>query len=243
MPETCSAVRARSRFRSPDRRQNFFESSSERLGPRQSRAALRAADSSDSIAVLEVGREHADLERLDDIFAEILQPLDLQRLLLERLIEPRVLDRNRQVTGDRRKQFQVVAREVIAVDRLSQAQQRHRAVAEAAGDEIVQAELFERAAGPLGVSRSPPCRLEEQARRVRRPAAWDRESSRSSGLFASQPHRPRQHESPGSRRLPEKPPAGPPADVCEMRSSAEPSSGSSRTSLVSARPNSISVRR
>ncbi len=80
------------------------------------------------------------LQRLDDVLAEVLQPLDLQRLLLERLIEPRVLDGHGHITGDGEEQFQVLARKKIAVDRLAQSQDGDRAVAESAGNEVIQAE-------------------------------------------------------------------------------------------------------
>ena len=61
------------------------------------------------------------LQRLDDVLAEIFQPLDLQRFLFERLVQPRVFDGDRDITGDGRKQLEIVARKVVAVDGLAQA--------------------------------------------------------------------------------------------------------------------------
>ena len=110
------------------------------------------------------------LQRFDDIFAEILQALDLRGLLLERLIEPRVFDGDGHVAGDRGEQLEVFAREVIAVDRLAQAEHGDRAVAEAAGDEIVQVELLERAADRIGfLAAARADSKKRQPRRERRP--------------------------------------------------------------------------
>ena len=45
-------------------------------------------------AVLQIHSQHADVQRLDDIFAEILEALDLRGFLLERVVEPGIFDRD-----------------------------------------------------------------------------------------------------------------------------------------------------
>ena len=85
------------------------------------------------------------LQRFDDILAEIFQALDLHGLLLERLIQPRVFDGDGHIAGDGGEKLEVVAGKVVAVNRFAQAEHGDGAFAEAAGDEVVQIEFFERA--------------------------------------------------------------------------------------------------
>ena len=71
-------------------------------------------------AVFEVLGQDADPERLDDVFAEVLEALDLNGFLLERLVEARVFDGDGDVAGDGGEQLKVIAREVVAVDCLAE---------------------------------------------------------------------------------------------------------------------------
>ena len=83
MPETCSLARcaaistARSRGSTSS---SFLRSAS---APRDFEQVLELRVPGFD-AVFEIHRQNADPQRFDDIFAEILQPLDLQRLLFER---------------------------------------------------------------------------------------------------------------------------------------------------------------
>ena len=113
-------------------------------------------------AIFQIDREYAYVQRFDDVLTEILQPLDLHGLLLERLIEPRILNGDGNVTRDGGKQFEIVRREIIAIDRFAEAQNRDGAVAEATGNEIIQIELFERAAHGVRFLACRPRRFEEQ---------------------------------------------------------------------------------
>ena len=140
------------------------------------------------------------LQRFDDILAEILQPLDLHSLLFERLIKPGIFDGDGDISGDGGEQFEVVAREVIAIDRLAQAEHGGRAVVEAAGDEIVQVELFDRAAHGFGLVRCGARRFEKQAAALeRRPRGI--EKAQIERAFGPKTHRARKHELAGMRRI------------------------------------------
>ena len=58
---------------------------------------------------VQVHRQHAHVQRFDDVFAEILEPGDLERFLLERAVKLGVIQGHRNVTGDRLNQFDIVA--------------------------------------------------------------------------------------------------------------------------------------
>ena len=73
-------------------------------------------------AILEIDRDNADVQRFDDIFAEIFQTFDLQGFLLEGLVQPGVFDRDRDVSGDCVQKLEVLAGEIIAIYGLAQAQ-------------------------------------------------------------------------------------------------------------------------
>src|SRR6266852_2220769 len=98
---------------------------------------------------VQIHRQHADVQRFNDVFAEILEAGDLQRFLLEGTVKLRVVQRHGYVAGDRFHQFDVIAGEEVAVNRLAEAQNGDGVFADAAGDEIIQIELLERAADGL----------------------------------------------------------------------------------------------
>src|SRR6266404_918161 len=98
---------------------------------------------------VQVHRQYADVQRFNDVFAEILETGDLQRFLLEGTVKLRVVQRHRHVAGDRFHQFDVIAGEEVPVNRLTEAQNGDGVFADAAGDEIIQIELLERAADGL----------------------------------------------------------------------------------------------
>ena len=66
-------------------------------------------------AVVQIDGQDADVDRFDDVLAEFLQPLVLFDLLLQRTVETAILDGDRDVPDKRDQQFQVVAREEIAL--------------------------------------------------------------------------------------------------------------------------------
>src|SRR5208282_6070203 len=150
-------------------------------------------------AVLEIDSKHADLKRFDDIFAEVFEALDLQRLLLERLIEARVFNGDGDVSGDSREKFEVFAREIVAVNRLAEAENCGGAVVEAAGDEIVEVEFLERMANRVGFPRGAGGFKEEAATRERRPRRV--EKTQIEGAFGAESHRAGQHEPAGIIRI------------------------------------------
>ena len=53
---------------------------------------------------------HSDIDRLDNVLAEVLQALIFACLLLEGAIQARILDRDSDVVGYRLQQFEVFAR-------------------------------------------------------------------------------------------------------------------------------------
>ncbi len=66
-------------------------------------------------AVVQIGRQDADVDRFDDVFAEFLEPLVLLHFALQRAVEGGVFDGDADVAGEREQQFDVDAREVIAI--------------------------------------------------------------------------------------------------------------------------------
>src|ERR1700733_429125 len=79
------------------------------------------------------------------------------------MIEAGVFDSDGDISGDGEKQFEVVTGEVIAVHGLAQAQNRDGTFAETTRNEIIQVELFERAANRLGFLNRSARRFKEQA--------------------------------------------------------------------------------
>ena len=64
---------------------------------------------------------NADVDRFDDVLAEFLQPLVFFDLLLQRTVEPAILDRDRDIAGKRDQQLEVVAGKEIALVRAADA--------------------------------------------------------------------------------------------------------------------------
>src|SRR5713226_5789859 len=86
----------------------------------------------------QIDGEHADVERFDDVFAEILEARDFQRFLFERRVELGVVERHGEVASDGLHEFDVVAGEEIAVDGFAKAEYRDGVLANTAGHEIIQ---------------------------------------------------------------------------------------------------------
>ena len=82
-----------------------------------------------------------DVDRFDDVLAELLQPLVLFHLALQRAVERGVLDRDAHVAAKRQQQFHVHAREKIAVFGPAHAQEGDRPAADRAGQVIRQIEI------------------------------------------------------------------------------------------------------
>src|SRR6267143_2990493 len=93
---------------------------------------------------VEIDREHTHVERFDDVFREVFQPLNLGRFLLERGVELGIIESDGQITGDCQQKFDVFGGKEVAVHGLSQAEHGDGVVANLAGNEIIQVELFKR---------------------------------------------------------------------------------------------------
>ena len=193
-------------------------------------------------AIFEIDCDDPDLQRFDDILAEIFQAFDLHGFLLERVIEASVFDGDGDVSGDGEKQFEVVAREVVAVHGLTQSEDCDGAFAETAGDEIVQVEFFESAPDGFGFLGCCARGFKEQAAAGEGWAGWV-EKRKIERTFRAQTHGTGEDEAARSGGSSRKIARRSTSRVCETRSSTEPTRGSRRTSLVNARPNSIKVRR
>ena len=76
-------------------------------GPRRaaSRTWLPSARSSSRCGLVEIDGEDANVDGLDDVFVELLQPLVLGDLLLERGVETRILNGDANVAGERFEQL------------------------------------------------------------------------------------------------------------------------------------------
>src|ERR1700747_1162251 len=128
--------RSRSNFRDQIRRQNFLQALATRVLPKNPEQPFKLRiPGFDS--VFEINREHSDVERLDDILAEILEALDLHGLLFERLIKARILKDVRDVAANSREKLKVIARKIVSVNRLAKAEHRDSTLAEAARDEVI----------------------------------------------------------------------------------------------------------
>ena len=79
----------------------------------------------------EIHGQHADVQRFDDIFREILEPLDLRRFLFQGGVELGIVERDGQIAGDGEQQLDVLARQKVAVDRFPESQHGDRVVANA----------------------------------------------------------------------------------------------------------------
>src|SRR5579859_1303189 len=109
-----------------------------------------------------VNGQHTDVQRFDDILAEILKPRDFEGFLLERRIQLGIVERDGHVAGDGLHQFDVVAGEEIAIYSLAQAEDGDGVLANAAGDKVVQVQLFESLADGIGNVSRRAGRLEEE---------------------------------------------------------------------------------
>ena len=73
-------------------------------------------------AVGQIDRQHADVDRLDDILVEVLQPLVFGDFLFQRCVQPSILDGDTHVAGQRFQQLDVFAGQEIAFDCLAQSE-------------------------------------------------------------------------------------------------------------------------
>ena len=89
-------------------------------------------------AVRQVHRHHAHVDRLHDVFVEVLQAFVLGDLLFERGVQTRILDGDADVAGQGFQQFNVFAGQEIAFHRLAQAKEGNRPLLGAAGNVVVQ---------------------------------------------------------------------------------------------------------
>ena len=86
--------------------------------------------------------ENAHVQRFHNVFAEVFEALDLNRFLLERAIQLRVIESDGDVTGDRKKKLNVFAGKKIAVNRFAEPQNGDGAFADAARNVVIQIQLL-----------------------------------------------------------------------------------------------------
>src|SRR6266849_6094923 len=106
--------------------------------------------------------QHADVQRFDDVFAEILEPRNLQSLLFERRIELGVVQGHSDVAGDGVHQLDVIAGQEITIDGLAEAQNGDGVLANAARHEVIQIQLLEGLADGIGNVSRRAGRLKEE---------------------------------------------------------------------------------
>src|SRR5205823_9154889 len=92
---------------------------------------------------LQIHREHAHVQGFHDVFAEILKASNFQRFLFKRAVKLGVIERNGNITCDGFHQLDIVARKEIPVNRFAKAENGDGVLANAAGNEIVQIQLFQ----------------------------------------------------------------------------------------------------
>src|SRR5262249_42577351 len=93
-----------------------------------------------------------NIDRFDDVLAEVLQALIFTRLLLEGPIQPGILDRDSNIVGDGFQQFEIFARQIISVLGSAKSDVCDYAVLDPARNEVVQIMqfCFEENVGALG---------------------------------------------------------------------------------------------
>ena len=89
--------------------------------------------------VIQIDDEQAIVERLEDVLVEGTHPIDLDGLHVELAIEPGVLERGRNLTGDSRKQRHVLAAQRLAAVLAAEREHRDRALLRDARHEVVEA--------------------------------------------------------------------------------------------------------
>ena len=116
------------------------------------------------------------------------------------MVEASVFDGDGDVTGDGEKQFKVVAREIIAVHGLAEAENGDGAFAETAGNEIIEVEFFESAADGLGFLGGGARGFKEQAATGKGWAGWV-EKRKIERAFGTQAHGAGKHKAARSSRV------------------------------------------
>ena len=108
-------------------------------------------------AVFHVERHHSHVDRFDDVLVEVLQPLVLSRLLLQRGIELSILNGDAEIAAQSFKQLHVFAGEEVALRRLAQAEHGNRLLLRVAGNVVIQIETRNGLPARSGVSRGTWC--------------------------------------------------------------------------------------
>ena len=118
--------------------EDLAERPADRIGALDAVEALERVIPADDALVL-VEHDQPVVERLEDVLVELAHPAELLGLEVELPVQPAVLDRGRDLAGDRRQQ-----REILAVERLvgvlpAERQHGDRRAFEDAGHEVVDA--------------------------------------------------------------------------------------------------------
>ena len=92
-------------------------------------------------SIVKVDGHNADIDRFDDVFAEFLEALVFLDFLLERTVETAILDCDRDISGKRDQQLEVVAGQKIALVRTADAEIGDRATARIAWNVIRQVKV------------------------------------------------------------------------------------------------------
>ena len=134
-------------------------------------------------AVRQVDRHHAHVDRLDDVFVEVLQAFVLGDLLFERGVQARILDGDADVAGQGFQQFDVFAGQEIAFHRLAQAEECNRPLLGAAGNVVVQVQPGDGLLRAGGLARHLVHVLQEKMSRLGlRPGGAEEVQIQSAGL-------------------------------------------------------------
>ncbi len=112
-------------------------------------------------SAFQIDGQYADVERFDDVFAEVLEASDFEGFLFQRGVQLGIVEGNGYVTGDGLHQLNVIARKEIAVHRFAKPQNGNGVLANAAGNKVIKIELLEGAANGLADVSGAAGRLEE----------------------------------------------------------------------------------
>ena len=154
-------VAARGNFLNEFRRKQFAQRAAHGVVASHAKQLLHAGVPGFDGA-FQVDGQHADVQRFHDVFAEVLEASDFEGFLLERAVKLGIVECDGNVARDGLHQFNVVAGKKIAVYGLAKPENGNGVLANAAGNEIIEIELFEGAANGFADVSGGARRLKEK---------------------------------------------------------------------------------
>jgi len=144
--------------------------------------------------------QNADIQRFHNVFAEVFEARNFESLLLERGIKLSVIECHGDIAGNGFHQLDVIAGKIVAVDGFSEPQNGDGVFADAAGNIVIEVELFESAANGFANLSSCAGRLKKQ-RSARKLGPGRSEETEIERLRKTHTHRASQAETSRARNV------------------------------------------